>query len=304
MERSPIIRPEASVLPMPFVVGSPRSGTTLLRFMLDAHSLLAIPPETGFVPAVAELACSGEAGEASIDKFLEIVTSFPPDAATWIDFELAIEEFRIELRKLSPFTLTEGLRCFYRMYARRFGKPRYGDKTPTYCCWLPLIERLLPEAAFIHVIRDGRDAALSLRQMWFAPGNDMKVLAEFWRDNVLAGRKGGQQVKRYVEVRYERLIHHTAAELRRICEFLQLPYESTMERYFERAPQRLAEHRARVRKDGSVIVTHEQRLWQQRGTTVPPDVGRIGKWRLEMTDNEQRVFREAAGSLLDELGYG
>jgi hypothetical protein len=269
--------------------------------MLDAHSLLAIPPETGFIPAAAALTCSSC---SLADKFFEIVTSFPPDAPAWHDFLLAAQDFRTELDGLSPFTLSEGLRSFYRMYARRFGKPRYGDKTPTYCCWLPVIEQLLPEAAFIHVIRDGRDAALSLREMWFAPGKDIKVLAKFWRDNVLAGREGGRQIKRYIELRYERLIYQPTAELRRICDFLELPYESTMERYFERAPKRLAEHRERVQKDGQVLVSHEQRLWQQRGTTIPPDVGRIGKWRLGMTENEHRLFREVAGDLLDELGYG
>jgi hypothetical protein len=268
--------------------------------MLDAHSLLAIPPETGFIPVVAPLTGSSN---LSADKFFEIVTSFSADAPAWHDFQLEAEDFRTELDGLSPFTLSDGLRCFYRMYARRFDKPRYGDKTPTYCRCLPMIEQLLPEAAFIHVIRDGRDATLSLREMWFAPGKDIEVLATFWQDNVQAGREGGRQARRYIELRYERLIVEPAAELRRICDFLELPYESAMERYFERAPMRLAEHRERVQRDGQVLVTHEQRLWQQRGTTMPPDVGRIGKWRVEMTENEHRLFREIAGDLLDELGY-
>jgi hypothetical protein len=286
--------------PMPFIVGAPRSGTTLLRLMLDAHSLLAIPPETGFIPAVTPPAFSGN---LSADVFFKLVTSFSADAPAWHDFQLEAEDFRRELNKFSPFTLSEGLKCFYRMYARRFDKPRYGDKTPTYCRLMPVIERLLPEAAFIHVIRDGRDASLSLREMWFAPAKDIKALATFWRDNVLAGREGGRQIKRYIELRYELLILEPTAELRRICAFLELPYESTMERYFERAPMRLAEHRERVRRDGRVLVTHQQRLWQQRATTMPLDAGRIGKWRMEMTEDEHRSFREVAGDLLDELGY-
>jgi hypothetical protein len=168
---------------------------------------------------------------------------------------------------------------------------------------MPMIEQLLPEAAFIHVIRDGRDASLSLREMWFAPAKDIKALAAFWRDNVLAGREGGRQIQRYIELRYEQLILEPTAELQRICAFLELPYESVMERYFERAPMRLAEHRERVQRDGRVLVTHKQRLWQQRATMMPPDVGRVGKWRLEMTENEHSSFREVAGDLLDELGY-
>lgn len=77
--------------PMPFIVGSPRSGTTLLRLMLDAHPLLAIPPETGFIPAVTPPRCSGN---LSADAFFEIVTSFSADAPAWHDFQLEAEDFR------------------------------------------------------------------------------------------------------------------------------------------------------------------------------------------------------------------
>ena len=172
---------------MPFIVGAPRSGTTLLRLMLDANSQMAIPPETGFIPALAAIS---QSDDMSLETFLETVTSFPPEASNWLDFGISQEAFRLELAFLSPFTPSEGIRCFYRTYAGRFAKPRYGDKTPAYCHSIPLIEQMLPEAAFIHVIRDGRDSCLSLRPMWFSPGPDMKVLADYWRKNVLAARAG------------------------------------------------------------------------------------------------------------------
>jgi hypothetical protein len=64
-----------------------------------------------------------------------------------------------------PFDLGESLRAFYGVYAERFGKPRWGDKTPNYVRRMSLIYGLLPEARFVHIIRDGRDLAPSTRDL-------------------------------------------------------------------------------------------------------------------------------------------
>jgi Sulfotransferase family len=171
---------------MPFIVGSPRSGTTLLRFMLDAHSDLAIPPETGFVGHIAgneKLAGLGP------EELLRIMTNFPPAAPAWCDFGLAEETLRRTLLDLNPFSVAEGIRSFYQLYAARHGKRRVGDKTPSHGQAMIAIERLLSEAAFIHIIRDGRDSSLSLRDKWFAPSRDIAVLAAYWRDNVTQCRQ-------------------------------------------------------------------------------------------------------------------
>src|SRR5436190_3426382 len=83
--------------PMPIIVGSPRSGTTLLRFMLDAHPLIAIPPETGFLILGAEFFGTGDAAR---EKFFHAVTSYPPDAPAWTDFQISSDEFHARLCKL------------------------------------------------------------------------------------------------------------------------------------------------------------------------------------------------------------
>ena len=292
--------PETARQVMPFIVGSPRSGTTLLRFMLAAHSDLAIPPETGFPGHIA-----GDEKLAGLgpEELLRIITNFPPSAPAWRDFGMAEETLRRALFKLNPFSVAEGIRSFYQLYAARHGKRRVGDKTPSHGEAMIAIECLLPEAAFIHVIRDGRDSSLSLRDMWFAPSRDIAILAAYWRDNVTRCRRQGRSVQRYLEVRYEDLLSDTPGQLRRVCDFVDLPFEAGMLTFYEDAPALLAEHQGREAMDGSVIVSRERRQAQQWRVTTPPDMSRVGLWRTGFTVEEQREFFAVAGTLLEDLGY-
>jgi hypothetical protein len=189
------------------------------------------------------------------------------------------------------------------MYAAGQNKPRYGEKTPGYCEHLPAIRKLLPEAHFVHVIRDGRDASLSLRARWFAPGQDMPTLAAHWNRLVRSAREAGMGSASYLEVRYEELAANPQPALETVCRFLGLAFHPAMLRYWERTPSRLEEHKTRRRLDGSVVVTHRQRLDQQRLTMSPPQPDRIFRWKTEMTPQEQAKFLAVAGKTLRELGY-
>src|SRR5882672_3175842 len=241
--------------PMPIIIGAPRSGTTLLRLMLDAHSNLAIPPETGFLPAATRF----RRRASNENTFFHLVRTFPRDAPTWRDFSLDDEEFLRELRRIQPFDVAEGTRTFYRLYAHRHGKARYGDKTPFYSRHIGLIERMLPEAHFIHIIRDGRDVVRSIKKMWFAPTGDLGALALKWKRFVRGARSAGARCPAYMEVRYEELVCCPRPVVQKVCDFLALPLESSMLRYWERANERLKEHGTLYRSDGRVVVTQEQR---------------------------------------------
>jgi hypothetical protein len=161
----------------------------------------------------------------------------------------------------------------------------------------------LPEAHFVHLIRDGRDVALSLRPMWFTPGRDIETLAAYWRKCVTTGREQGAACRHYLEVRYDRLVEDSRAVLEEICEFLALEFDDRMLRYYESAPERLREHQGRFRPDGSVVVTHEQRLGQQHRTRQPPDRSRIAVWKQDMPRDEQQRFDAIAGDALREFGF-
>ncbi|HEX8502980.1 MAG TPA: sulfotransferase [Pyrinomonadaceae bacterium] len=286
--------------PMPVVVGSPRSGTTLLRFMLDAHTQLAIPPETGFLPLGAKL--KGR-GDRLRERFFRAVVNYPEPVPAWPDFGIPAETFRAALDEIRPFTVSEGFRAFYRLYAARQGKPRWGDKTPIYCLHMDAIRRVLPEARFVHIIRDGRDAALSLRKMWFSPGWEIEKQAAYWRNCVLAARRAGAGRGDYTELRYEDLILRTRQTLEGVCAHVGLSLEPGMLSYYTRTPERLREHKGRSRADGTPLVTQEQRLRQQEATKEPPDARRVFAWKEAMSRDERQRFGRVAGDLLRELGY-
>ena len=285
---------------MPMIVGSPRSGTTLVRLILDAHPDLAIPPETWFLTVARDLEGSGEELR---ERFFRAVVAHPAEAPNWADFGIPAEAFRSRLREIEPFSPAEGFRLFYRMYAERFGKRRWGDKTPLYGHHLRDLERLLPEARFIHVVRDGRDAAVSLRKRWFSPGHDIEVQARYWRDNVAAARREGAACRHFLEIRFEDLLRDLEGVVRRLCAFLELELHPAMLDHSAGAARRLEEHGPRHRRDGTVLVSHEERRRQQAHSAQPPDLSKIGVWREALTTDEARRFGEVAGDWLAAYGY-
>lgn len=281
---------------MPFIVGLGRSGTTLLRMMLDAHVELAIPPEQGFIPKVSDM---DEERKKPRRAFFKVVTK----RLAWNDCGIPPEVFEAELEKIPDFMVSEGIRCFYRLYASRFGKVRYGDKTPPYRSHMPTIERLLPEARFVHLIRDGRDVALSRKGLWFEDAEHIEDLASRWVETIRVAREHSQMLRHYVEVRYEDLITKPDSVLRRICDFIEIDYDPGMLRYYENAAQRLDELKTRYNKDGSVRVAAEQQRAILEGTTRPPDETRIGRWKQEMEPRDVERFEVVAGHTLKDLDY-
>jgi hypothetical protein len=156
---------------------------------------------------------------------------------------------------------------------------------------LGLLERLFPDARYVHLVRDGRDAALSFLSMpegvvtktWAHP----KTAADFacqWRAEVVAARELGSRVgsARYLELSYERLVAEPEAELHRICDFAGLGYEPQMLDYA-----------------GNVDVSAKP---HQQSLKRPPTAG-LRDWRTELAPDDVSAFEEVAGDLLAELGY-
>ena len=262
------------------VLGVRRSGTTLLRVMLDRNSELAVPDETYFIPQLADR----HRGAVDVNAFVDYLRRLPTLR------EWGVEIGQVRLRLEPGMSVGRAIGAVYETYAAAHWKRRWGDKTPMYMQQLSMLERLFPDALYLHLIRDGRDCALSFLQLpegivtrsWAYP-RDAAGFACQWRSEVRAARAlGARAGGRYLEVRYEGLVADPAGTLERICAHAGLPYEPEMLDY-----------------SASIDVS---RLPHQQSLTRPPTAG-LRDWRNDMTVHDVRAFEAVAADVLSELGY-
>jgi hypothetical protein len=271
--------------PFPFFVGCGRSGTTLFRAIFDSHPDLAIPGESHFIVHLLPRRRRYEK-EAGFDTGAFLADLLPhPRFRLW---GIADDDVRSALERDPPSMLPEAIRAAFGVYAARQGKRRYGDKTPGYISHLASLADLFPEARFVHIVRDGRDVALSYLDVSFGPSST-EGAALHWRRLVERGRRAGNRLGpgRYVEVRYEDLLADPEATTRSLCAFLDLGFHPDMFRYPERA--------AEVAQ-GSAFPEAHGRL------ALPPTIG-LRDWRTQMADTDVVAFELLAGDLLIDLGY-
>jgi hypothetical protein len=177
--------------------------------------------------------------------------------------------------------------AIFSAHASRRGKARWGDKTPDYVEDMDVLWKLFPGCRFIHLVRDGRDVAGSLRNLSWGSRNLVK-LAEDWRWKVTLGRKMGEMIPGYyLEVKYEELVYRPAATLTEICDFIGEKYESSMLDFHEDAESEMPETSLR---------------WH-RSSVAAPNPEKVQSWRSSMNREDLVIFERIAGDALDMFGY-
>jgi hypothetical protein len=163
----------------------------------------------------------------------------------------------------------------------------------------------LPEARFIHLIRDGRDVAISRRKRGMGADKPLADTARRWRRRIENARKQARRLRgRYLELRYEDLVADPEPHLRAACELVELPWDASMLTYYERSGERLGELSGGLEARGSREArSGEERMASHALTAKPPTDERAGTWRTEMSSAERAEFEAEAGDLLGELGY-
>jgi hypothetical protein len=266
--------------PPVIVLGVGRSGTTLLRVMLDRSSQIAIPYESFFVTPLAHR----HGSRPNIDSFADDLGRF------YQLFEWGISPEDVRPRLHEGMTTGEAIAAVFEVYAQHEGKPRWGDKTPLYMQHLPLLERLFPDAIWVHLVRDGRDAALSFLELpegfsgksWALPRTPGQFAAR-WRTEILSARRLGAHVGgRYLELRYEDLVTEPERELKRVCEHASLAWEPAM-----------LEH---------ADVPEVSSMPEHRNIAQPPTPG-LRDWRSQMSREDALTFEQVAGDVLRRGDY-
>jgi hypothetical protein len=270
-----------------FVVGRPRSGTTLLTLMLSSHSRIAIPPETRFLlPVYRRRASFGDLGDLRNRR--RLARALVRRKGTKFR-HLGLDKKAVNRAvKRSPPTIGSAIGAVYRTYAASQGKVRWGDKRPTYFRNVELLRTLFPDAQFVHLVRDGRDCVASLKRMrWWRHGTTGAVAT--WVHAVDCGAREARRLPAgtWHELRYEDLVADPRRELESLCAFLGEEFEGGM-----LAPHVLADRLPRRQRE----------VWHAETRGVV-DARRVGSYADVLTEAELALVERVAGSRLRRWGY-
>lgn len=271
-----------------FVVGAPRSGTTLLQYMLRSHPRISLPTSEShfFIPLYRNQASFGDLEQ--VENVRRVLGEMHRISADFLETNLHgmhfdLESLAEELHAEGRHTVQGIIAGLFEKNARGESKARWGDKTPYYVLHMPKLLEWFPDAQIIHLIRDGRDCALSM----FERKHDFKVYntyfaAKYWQHYVDTGRELGSRLgaNTYMEVRYEDMLADPVAATRRICEFLGEEYSDSLVNY------------NKSREVGKTPLLQK-----------PIQKENAQKWRTKMSPWQVKVFESAAGDTLSRFNY-
>ena len=264
-----------------FIVGCPRSGTSLLRDLLRSHPNLTFPQESHFIPAFFRAYGNPRNEQEAVKLGQAILNTFW--VKNWgLDLEPAcFSECR---------SFAEVISRLYGEWGRKQGKKRWGDKTPQYVTQIPILVRLFPSCKIIHVHRDGRDVALSWMLVGWGPQN-VYIAARDWKYYVNAGRGAASSVPpgAYLEVRYEHLLSRPEETMKRICSFIDEPF----------CPDVLKPNFLERRRRLPII--GKPRTWTISRSEIV--TANSEKWKKTMSPSDRVTFESVAGDVLEKLDY-
>jgi hypothetical protein len=271
-----------------FIVGAPRSGTTLLQYRLRNHPRISLPTGEShfFIPLYQAQAKFGDLSQ--LENVRAVLDAMYRQNAGFMDTDLHGMKFDLDglaqqLHGEGRNTLPAIIRGLYEKNALGEGKARWGDKTPYYVLHIPQLLEWFPDAQIVHLIRDGRDVALSL----FGRKHDFQIYntyqaAKYWQIYVEKGRElsKGLNANQYFELRYEDLLADPEGTLKMLCGFLEEEYSSAL----------LDIHQ--VKDAGMTPLVHQ-----------PIKADNAGKWRTRMSARQIRIFESVAGDTLRKFNY-
>ena len=264
-----------------FVIGLSRSGTTLIRDLLNRHDQVNLPKaESHFIPMlVKQFGETPDLNDPVIRRRMVRMIAASTYASIMANRGQPIDPDAI-LARMPRTDLCDFLGFLFRRCAEEPGRTDtiWGDKTPNYLMHVPMLKRICPEARFLHIVRDVRDRCISVRGMW---RKNLYRAADQWEEHILYSRGFADRFGRdYTEIHYEELLRDPPAVLRGVCDFLEIPFQDKMTQ-LQRPVQRFGDARNR-----SEIV---------RDNT--------GKYRSRISKAELLRIEQVAWPMMIEMGY-
>ncbi|WP_346856191.1 sulfotransferase [uncultured Draconibacterium sp.] len=279
-----------------FIIGNPRSGTTLLRLILNAHSKFVIPPEAGF--AFWLYSQYKNFRYRDLDTFLDDMKS-TKKINNW---NLDWIELRKFLFKKQPNKYGELINDIYSFYGDSKGMKikRWGDKNNFYLNHIEDIKEVFPCVQFIHIVRDGRNVACSYKklnkkqiQSADAPNLPDKIesIASEWKSNIQKIKKSFESFNydNVLEVRMEDLTASPKTEISKIMSFLGEDFEPSMLEYY---------------KESKIIksIPKDYLQWKKKNT-LPIQNEPVDKYKTILTEEQILRFNKIAKEVLIEYDY-
>lgn len=271
-----------------FIVGMPRSGTTLLTSILSAHPRLGISPESHYlsywIPNYRHL---NLADKQEFQQFWQTLSTSRRFSYFDVDAEIVLARIRAEGG--SPCHRTV-FTAWMTAYAERIQKPRWGEKTPLHYQHLPQLLSWFPQAQILWMIRDPRAVAASLLDMTWA-SDYVHIHARQWCESTQLFETSWSQDPRVRLVAYERLVQSPQAVVKELLEFLQEDYVDNLIR------QRSTDAMPIVNRQGWALAHLSQAL-------QPLSTGSIDRWRQRLSPSQQAIVNHLTDGVRQRYGYG
>lgn len=273
-----------------FIVGSNRSGTTLLRLMLNAHSRIGIPEEIVYLDSrvagvpVEQWRHPG-LSEAAYRAFVDDFLLAQRDVLDGVDFS-AVRAAALNGEK----DLRRPYEALLRHWARSHGKERWGEKTPGNLYYADVLLDMFPEARFLHLVRDPRAGVSSMQRVDFFT-DDVVFNAMTRKKDLVEGATRLERdvpASRRMTLRYEDLVRAPEASLRTVCAFIAEDFEPGMLRYFEEADR--------------YMKTEASSRFNAKATR-PVSADQVSAWKQRMSRREVAIVEHVCGDQLKRFGY-
>lgn len=269
-----------------FIVGVPRSGTTLLAAMLSAHSRLSCGTETRFFRFLSQV----DAGQLTDPVYW-------PDSATDFLFNVKLvdtpvpEHYGFGKEQVRTFlnerfaSVPTILSSLTEQFMIREGKERWMEKSPEHLLFVRDIRRYFPQSPIIRIVRDPRDVALSLNKAPWAPSDFLDAIL-LWCKYDQASWEFFQEDQNTLTIHYETLLYSPEKELLKVCDFIGESFELTM---------------LDTSKSADNLITKKD-SWH-RIVDKPIDTSRIGVWKRELPEGSNRLGEALIGDRISAYGY-
>lgn len=287
-------------VPFFFILGRPRSGTTLLKTLFDAHPNVKIPSELPiFLPLYQKFKNVKNWDKKNILSFIDHV--FQPNLFN----HRKLENLKIDKDLFTDDLLKLENRCSIQDLLIKFNEHSFsafpkgdillvGDKNPVYSVYAKRLLHIFPEAKFICIIRDYRDNYVSLRNLQEvrleAPILALQISRWVWVANIFLAHQQ-RFPKRFFIIRYEDLVTKPQESFSEICSFLKIPYNIEVFDFYKKKDDLLKAF------PNPIIAQIHKSLME------PVNTGRMELWKTQLSDEEVRIADQIAGRTADLMGY-